>query len=150
VASARACGLALAPRHRTRGRDFRRLLFAKQLEYLAAVKIEWAEAKRHEFETILKEHPFEDDGAAEAGAASDHCIFGYPPGLVTFSPSWRTDTAVAIARQMSASRDFSAMPIFADAFQDAGCDTADILNHCRGSFPHDHGCWVLDLVIGRG
>src|SRR4051794_12261854 len=44
-------------KHRIRGRDFRRLLFAKQIEYLSAVKVEWAETKRHEFETILNEHP---------------------------------------------------------------------------------------------
>jgi hypothetical protein len=30
------------------------------------------------------------------------------------------------------SREFSAMPILADALQDAGCNSADILNHYRG------------------
>ncbi len=49
-------------------------------------------------------------------------IFGNPFRPVAFSPSWRTDTAVAVARQMYESRDFSAMPILADALQDAGCD----------------------------
>ena len=55
---------------------------------------------------------------------------------VTFAPEWRTDTAVALARQMYESRDFSAMPILADALQDAGCDNDDVLNHCRGEGPH--------------
>ena len=32
---------------------------------------------------------------------------------------------------MYESRDFAAMPILADALQDAGCDNDDILNHCR-------------------
>ena len=32
---------------------------------------------------------------------------------------------------MYETRDFSAMPILADALQDAGCDNDDILSHCR-------------------
>ena len=43
----------------------------------------------------------------------------------------------------------AAMPILADALQDAGCDTADILDHGRGSSPHVRGCWVVDLVLGK-
>jgi hypothetical protein len=76
-------------------------------------------------------------------------IFGNPFCPVTFSPSWRTDTAVSLARQMYDSRDFSAMPILADALQDAGCDSDDVLNHCRGPGPHVRGCWVCDLVLGK-
>ena len=60
-----------------------------------------------------------------------------------------TDTALSLARQMYESRDFSAMPILADALQDAGCDNDDILDHCRGPGPHVRGCWVVDLVLGK-
>ena len=77
-------------------------------------------------------------------------IFGNPFRPVTFSPEWRTDTAVALARQMYESRDFSAMPILADALQDAGCDSDDILAHCRDPKQvHVRGCWVVDLVLGK-
>jgi hypothetical protein len=76
-------------------------------------------------------------------------IFGNPFRPITFSPEWRTDTAIALARQMYDSRDFSAMPILADALQDAGCDSEDVLNHCRGEGPHVRGCWVVDLVLGK-
>jgi hypothetical protein len=76
-------------------------------------------------------------------------IFGNPFRPVVFSPEWRTDTAVALARQMYDAREFSAMPILADALQDAGCDNDDILNHARGPGPHVRGCWVVDLVLGR-
>jgi hypothetical protein len=75
-------------------------------------------------------------------------IFGNPFRPVTLSPAWRTDTAVALARTMYESRDFSPMPILADALQDAGCDSADVLDHCRGPGPHCRGCWVVDLVLG--
>ncbi|MFM8270873.1 MAG: hypothetical protein ACKODX_00845 [Gemmata sp.] len=76
-------------------------------------------------------------------------IFGNPFRPVAFSPSWRTDTAVALARQMYESRDFSAMPILADALQDAECDSEQILSHCRDEGRrHVRGCWVVDLVLG--
>jgi hypothetical protein len=77
-------------------------------------------------------------------------IFGNPFRPVTFSPSWRTDTVVSLARQMYESRDFFAMLILADALQDAGCDSDDVLNHCRDANQvHVRGCWVVDLVLGE-
>jgi hypothetical protein len=76
-------------------------------------------------------------------------VFGNPFRPLTFSPSWRTNTAAALARTMHDSREFSAMPILADALQDAGCDNEDILSHCRGPGPHVRGCWVVDLVLGK-
>jgi len=77
-------------------------------------------------------------------------IFGNPFRPVMFPPDWRTDTTVALAHTMYDSRDFSAMPILADALQDAGCPHEDVLNHCRFGGVHVRGCWVVDLVLGRG
>ena len=76
-------------------------------------------------------------------------IFGNPFRPISFASEWRTDTAVSLARGMYESRDFGAMPILADALQDAGCDNDDILDHCRGPGPHVRGCWVVDLVLGK-
>jgi hypothetical protein len=77
-------------------------------------------------------------------------IFGSNPyELPQVDPPWRTDTVVSLARQMYESREFSAMPILADALQDAGCEHPDVLDHCRGSGPHVRGCWVVDLVLGK-
>ena len=77
-------------------------------------------------------------------------IFGNPFRPAPFSSHWRTDTVVAIAREMYASRDFSAVPILADALQDAGCEDAGILDHCRApGGVHVRGCWVVDLVLGK-
>jgi hypothetical protein len=56
---------------------------------------------------------------------------------------------VLLARQTYESRDFSTMPILADALQDAGCDNADVLDHCRGPGPHVRGCWVVDLALSK-
>ncbi|AMV24453.1 hypothetical protein VT84_08650 [Gemmata sp. SH-PL17] len=83
---------------------------------------------------------------AELLRAARWCLF---PNSTLFSPSWQTSTAVALASQMYESRDFGAMPILADALQDAGCDNADVLVHCRGSGPHVRGCWVVDLLLGK-
>jgi hypothetical protein len=47
------------------------------------------------------------------------------------SPSWLTPAVVAIATAIHEDRAFEDMPILADALQDAGCDNADILAHCR-------------------
>ncbi|HET6575012.1 MAG TPA: hypothetical protein VFG68_15505 [Fimbriiglobus sp.] len=76
-------------------------------------------------------------------------IFGNPFRPIAFDPSWRTSTAVGLARQMYESRDFSTMPILADALEEAGCDEPPVLAHCRGDGPHVRGCWVVDLVLGK-
>jgi hypothetical protein len=76
-------------------------------------------------------------------------IFGNPFRPITLSPSWLTSTVVSLANQMYNSRDFSAIPILADAMQDAGCDNEDLLNHCRGPGPHTRGCFVVDNVLGK-
>ncbi len=64
-------------------------------------------------------------------------------------PSWLTSTVTTLARQMYESRDFSPMPILADALQDAGCENPDILSHCRSEGPHVRGCWVVDLLLDK-
>jgi hypothetical protein len=74
-------------------------------------------------------------------------IFGSPFRRPRFDPVWRTDTAVALARRMYDGRAFGPMPILADALEDAGCDEADVLAHCRDTGPHVRGCWVVDLVL---
>jgi len=76
-------------------------------------------------------------------------VVGNPFRPAAFDPAWRTSTVMSLASQMYESRDFGAMPILADALQDAGCDNEDILNHCRGDGPHVRGCWVVDLVLGK-
>lgn len=76
-------------------------------------------------------------------------IFGNPFCPVVVKPAWRTDTVLTLARMMYELRDYSAMPILADALQDAGCDDDDILSHCRSEGQHVRGCWVLDLVLEK-
>jgi hypothetical protein len=96
---------------------------------------------------VQKRVPLLKDSATQVQLTRD--IFGNPFRPVAFDPSWRTSTVAALAEQMYESRDFSPMPVLADALQDAGCDNEDILAHCRGAGPHVRGCWVVDLVLGK-
>ncbi len=91
------------------------------------------------------------EGGAPPSVAPEYNTFfdEVKPCPVAFAPEWRTDTAIALARTMYEAREFSAMPILADALQDAGCDSDDILDHCRDTTQvHVRGCWVVDLVLG--
>jgi hypothetical protein len=104
-------------------------------------------AEDSEPDLVLRDRVEREEGAAHCLLLRD--IFGNTFRPVAFDPAWRTSTAVAIARGMYESRDFGAMPILADALQDAGCDSGDVLGHCRGPGPHCRGCWVVDLVLGK-
>ena len=71
------------------------------------------------------------------------------PGVAPTPDAWRTDTVVAIVAQMRATRDYSVMPILADALQDAGCDDPIVLAHCRRPGSHGCTCWVIRQLLGR-
>lgn len=70
-------------------------------------------------------------------------------GNVNLKSDWLTSTVLVLAESIYTVRDFSAMPILADALQDAGCDNEDVLNHCRNPGQHVRGCWVIDLLLGK-
>jgi hypothetical protein len=63
-------------------------------------------------------------------------------------PEWHTTNAVALARTCYEIKDWSIMPVLADALQDEGCENDDVLDHCRGGGPHVRGDWVLDSLLG--
>jgi hypothetical protein len=63
--------------------------------------------------------------------------------------AWNDGTVRRIAQTIYDERAFERMSILADALEDAGCDNADILAHCRGDGEHVRGCWVVDLLLGK-
>jgi hypothetical protein len=93
----------------------------------------------------------EDAYVTESCTQSDFLrdIFGNPFRPISLDPAWLTTDVLALARGIYDERAFDRMPILADALQDAGCDNANVLNHCRGDGPHVRGCWVVDLVLGK-
>ncbi len=56
----------------------------------------------------------------------------------------------ALAEAVYEERAFDRLPILADALEDAGCSDSAVLNHCRQPGVHVRGCWVVDLLLGRG
>ncbi len=77
------------------------------------------------------------------------CVFGNPFRPVAFDPSWRTEAVVGLARGMDEAHDFTPLSVLADALEDAGCEDAELLAHCRGPGPHARGCHAIDQVLGR-
>jgi hypothetical protein len=60
---------------------------------------------------------------------------------------WQGGLVPALARRIYDERDFTGLAILADALEDAGCDDADVLSHCRSGDDHVRGCWALDLIL---
>jgi hypothetical protein len=83
-------------------------------------------------------------------------IVGNPFRPVPIEPAWVTVTVTNLAATAYEER---AMPrgglgsarlaVLSDALEEAGCDNAKILAHCRGPGPHVRGCWVVDLILGK-
>jgi hypothetical protein len=82
-----------------------------------------------------------------------HDLFGNPFRPVALDPAWLTwndGVAVKLAQAIYDDHAFDRLPILADALEEAGCNSADMLHHCRGPGPHVRGCWLLDLLLGQG
>jgi hypothetical protein len=87
------------------------------------------------------------------------CIFGNPFRPVSLDPSWLSwhDGLVGCLAQAafderhlpSRTLDNVRLAILADALEEAGCTDADILSHLRGPGTHVHGCWAVDLCLGK-
>lgn len=77
------------------------------------------------------------------------CVLSNPFRPVTLDPRWQTSTVVELAHTIYDHKAFERLPLLADALMDAGCDSEDILNHCRQQAEHVRGCWVVDLLTGR-
>jgi hypothetical protein len=83
-------------------------------------------------------------------------IVGNPFRPITWNPAWQTPTVVTIAQAASEEHhlpsrplDIERLAVLADALDDAGCASPDILGHLREPAVHVRGCWVLDLCLSR-
>ena len=100
--------------------------------------------------------PRQRAAAEEASAFQSHLIrdiFGNPFRPVVVEQAWLSQnegTVRKLAQAIYDQRQFSDLPILADALEEAGCSDQDVLAHCRGPGPHVRGCWVVDLLLGKG
>jgi hypothetical protein len=76
-------------------------------------------------------------------------IFGNPFRPIAFDPRWLTADVVGVARGIYEDRAFDRMAILTDALINAGCDSDDVLSHCRNGGPHVRGCWVVDRILEK-
>jgi hypothetical protein len=80
------------------------------------------------------------------------CVFRNPFRDAAVDTSWLTwnnHTISKLAQAIYLERCFQDLPILADALEEAGCTSADLLGHLRGPGPHARGCWALDLVLRK-
>jgi hypothetical protein len=134
-----------AIRHSPAGRGFQRVLWA--VETAATENMCWSapfDADFGRIEPLL----FADVEIRRRQYAIYADIMGLSRGTA-FDARWRTETAVSLAAGIYEARAFDRLPILADALEEAGCDHADVLTHCRGPGPHARGCWVVDAVLGK-
>jgi hypothetical protein len=76
-------------------------------------------------------------------------VFGNPFRAREAAPGWRSHTAVALARRAYEERDWSMLPVLADALEEAGCQDVELLQHCRRGSDHYRGCWAVDRILNR-
>jgi hypothetical protein len=79
-------------------------------------------------------------------------IIGNPFRPITLNRtwlSWNGRTIPKLAQAIYDERAFERLPILADALEEAGCTSAEILDHCRQPGKHVRGCWVVDAVLGK-
>src|SRR5262249_27906398 len=93
---------------------------------------------------------FEQVSGAGQGAivALIRDIIGNPFRPVTLNPTWRTPAVTSLAQAAyderhlpSGELDTQRLAILADALEEAGCTSAEILDHLRSPGPHVRGCW---------
>jgi hypothetical protein len=63
---------------------------------------------------------------------------------------WHDGAVPKLAQIMYARRVFDRMATLADALEGAGCSQSEIMEHCRSGSEHVRGCWVVDLMLGKG
>jgi hypothetical protein len=94
-------------------------------------------------------HVAENRAEAQAQAGLLRDIAGNPFRPIGFDPRWRTSDVASLAWAAYDDGSFDRLPLLADALMDAGCDSEDILPHCRSDGLHARGCWAVHLVLGK-
>ncbi len=83
-------------------------------------------------------------------------VFANPFRPVAVNPAWRTADVVRLAEAAyderllpSGELDRQRLAVLADALEEAGRDSAELMGHLRRPGVHVRGCWCVDLLLGR-
>jgi hypothetical protein len=129
--------------------------------YYAVAGEAW-DAAWHARDLVLEVRAWQWGGCADATTARQaeqraqaelvREILGNPFQPVVLDPAWLTwngGLIAGLAQTIYTERAFDRLPILADALEDADCADRRILGHCRTGH-HVRGCWVIDLLLGKG
>ncbi len=75
---------------------------------------------------------------------------GLPLVQVAINPTWLEWNNRCVAKFVEGIqeyRTFADLPVLADALEEAGCDNANVLAHCRLRGEHTHACWVVAALL---
>ena len=76
-------------------------------------------------------------------------IFRNPFRPLIIEPGWLTTNVINLASAISDEHAFDHLPLLADALEDAGCQDANVLDHCRRGGAHVRGCWLVDSLLDK-
>jgi hypothetical protein len=63
---------------------------------------------------------------------------------------WNGGCVLGLAQSIYEERAFERVPVLGDALEEAGCGDEAMLAHCRAPGGHVRGCWIVDLLLGKG
>jgi len=131
------------------GREFEAARVASD----AALEAAWDASRLRNGEEAARiafEEDYSTERAAQALILRD--ILGNPFRPVSLGPAWLTwndGTVPTLAQAIYDDRAFDRLSVLADALEEAGCQDADILDHCRSGGEHVRGCWVVDALLDK-
>jgi hypothetical protein len=70
-----------------------------------------------------------------------------PVGKLTAALAWNGGVVRALAQAIADECRFDDLPILADALEEAGCNNAAILQHCRWPGEHARRCWAVNFLV---
>jgi hypothetical protein len=85
---------------------------------------------------------------SQVTAFADRWLGEHAP--LPIDPSWLTWNEATVRKLAQAIRDerrFGDLPILADALEEAGCTSPDVLAHCRDPGNHSRRCWLVDRLL---
>ena len=138
----------------------RHLLERKFRESLEPVTVPTADAfarsrfvEQNAWDEFLKEYPWVAgdmtvwQGRLTRALAPTFATCEQPTLSKVDVPAWKTSDVMGLVKTIAVRRVFDRLPVLADALEEAGCDDADVLDHCRAGHPHARNCWVTAWLL---